>query len=276
MQTSGMTLSEIAPALQHLVEAGLDVRPDSAIILGSGFGAIEQLLKDPFSIPYSEIPGFAQPSGTAGHKCRLSIGRLNGKLVALFRGRYHFYENHAGRDLVMPVRLAKALGVKSLLVTNASGGIREDLHSGALMVISDHINMLGVNPLMGASRMEGAPRFPPMAGAYQNQLSENLKLALAACDESVFEGIYAAVSGPSFETAAEVNMLNAIGADTVGMSTVPEVIAAHALGIQVAGLSLITNRAGGAGDSHENTIFSASENAGRIIKVINNWVGRLP
>jgi inosine/guanosine/xanthosine phosphorylase family protein len=239
-----------------------------AIILGTGFGLIEREVKAPLTVPYATIPGMPRPAGTSGHECRLTAGKLWGVPALVFRGRYHAYEGHPARDLVAPVRLARGLGADTLIVTNAAGGIRDDLQPGTLMAIRDHLNLLGINPLTGPERMPGARRFPPMAGAYDPELTATIQHATG----DVPPGVYAAVPGPSFETAAEVNWLRQIGADAVGMSTVPEVIAARALGMRVCGLSLITNRAGSTDDSHERTIKSGHENGERVAAVIREVV----
>ncbi|MEE9312865.1 MAG: purine-nucleoside phosphorylase [Planctomycetota bacterium] len=266
---------DLKPALQHLSEVGINSAPEIAIILGSGFGVIENLLSDRTSVAYDDIPGFPKPTGTAGHKCRLSVGKIGERSVALFRGRYHLYEDFTPRQLALCVRLADALGTKSLLVTNAAGGIRSDLAPDSLMLITDHIHLLGVNPLFGPYAMHGAAHFPPMAGAYDGELSEKLASAAETVDEKLFKGVYASVPGPNFETAAEVRMLGVLGADAVGMSTTPEVITGHALGMKVAGVSLITNRAGSVDDSHAGTLMNAAENADRVKKLIAKFVSKI-
>lgn len=241
---------------------------DLALILGSGFGAIERHMQVTAQLAYSDIPGFPPPAGTSGHLCRLSQGQLWGRNTLLFRGRYHGYEGHSAAQLALPVRLAHALGCGLLVVTNAAGGIREDLRAGELMAIRDHMNLMGINPLVGPDRVPGAARFAAMAGAYDLLLTRKVVEAAEACGERVSSGVYAAVLGPSFETAAEVEYLRRIGADAVGMSTVPEVITARALGMKVCGLSLITNRAGSLDDSHEGTLKQGTDNAERLSKVL--------
>lgn len=241
---------------------------DMALVLGSGFGAIERDLDARAQVAYADIPGFPPPAGTSGHLCRLSQGTLWGRNTLLFRGRYHAYEGHAPRELGLCVRLAHALGCPLLVVTNAAGGIRDDLRAGEMMAIRDHINLLGINPLTGAERVPGAARFPAMAGAYDALLTGKVIAAAEAAGERVSSGVYAALPGPSFETAAEVEYLRRIGADAVGMSTVPEVITARALGMRVCGLSLITNRAGSIDDSHEGTLKQGTDNAARLGKVL--------
>lgn len=256
-------------ALAALAEAGF-ARGESeiALVLGSGFGAIEEQCKPRAQAPYQEIPGFATPTGVSGHLCRLTQGGLWGRKVLVLRGRYHAYEGFNVRELVFGVRVAHALGARTLVLTNAAGAIREDLRPGGLMAISDHINLMGINPLVGRQRMAGAGRFPPMAGAYDAGLAEGLMRAGAHADVALDKGVYAAVLGPSFETEAEVRMLKALGADAVGMSTVPEAICGHALGMKVCGLSLLTNRAGEHAGGHEAAIRLGDESAARIGRVL--------
>jgi inosine/guanosine/xanthosine phosphorylase family protein len=240
----------------------------AALVLGSGFGAIEERSECGARVAYEEVPGFARPSGTPGHVCRLTQGRLFGRNMLVFRGRYHAYEGFGPRELVFPVRVAHALGATTLIATNAAGGIRGDLAPGALMAISDHINLLGLNPLVGRQRMSGAAPFAPMAGAYDPALLEQLQTAAKMTGESMAKGVYAAVLGPSFETEAEVRMLTGMGADAVGMSTVPEVICARALGMKVAAFSLITNRAGSREESHAANLAKGEQTVARIGRVL--------
>ncbi|MCC6574003.1 MAG: purine-nucleoside phosphorylase [Planctomycetes bacterium] len=264
---------EADPILDAAMAALADVKfardeSEVALVLGSGFGAIEDQCKTRAQVAYNDVPGFSRPTGVAGHLCRLTQGTLWGRKTLVLRGRYHAYEGFAVRELVFPVRVARALGCKTLVLTNAAGGIREDLTPGTLMAITDHLNLMGVNPLMGRSRMAGAPRFPAMAGAYAEDLTEQLMRAATAADVAMLRGVYAAVLGPSFETAAEVRMLRNVGADAVGMSTVPEAICGHALGMRVCGFSLITNRAGEKTDDHERGLKLAEERSSRIARVL--------
>ena len=261
-------------AIAALGEAGFKAGVSPvALILGSGFGAIEERCKVSAQLEYEQIPGFARPAGTPGHVCRLTQGRLFGKDVIVLRGRYHAYEGFAARELVFPVRAAQALGAQVLIATNAAGGIRDDLAAGSLMAITDHINLLGVNPLVGRQRLSGAAPFAAMAGAYDPALLEALTKAGVKASETLARGIYAAVLGPSFETEAEVRMLKALGADAVGMSTVPEVICARALGMRCCAFSLITNRAGSRDDSHAQTLRQGDETATRIGRVLEALLG---
>jgi purine-nucleoside phosphorylase len=256
-------------AIASLEKAGFKRgQTEYALILGSGFGAIEERCESKARIAYEEVPGFARPTGTPGHVCRLTQGKLFGRPMLVFRGRYHAYEGFQPRELVFPVRVAHALGVSTLIATNAAGGIRADLAPGSLMAISDHINLQGVNPLVGRQRMSGAAPFAPMAGAYDALLLEKLLAAAKKCGEGMTSGVYAAVLGPSFETEAEVRMLKGFGADAVGMSTVPEVICARALGMRVCAFSLITNRAGSRDESHTANVAKGEQTAARIQRVL--------
>ena len=262
-------MANFAAAIGDLRDTGFGSdKPRVAVILGSGWGAIEREVHDPLTVRYEDIPGFPAPAGTAGHECRLSEGSLWGIPALVFRGRYHAYEDRDPRDLAIPVQVAHALGVETLILTNAAGGIREDLEPGDLMAVSDHLNLMGINPLVGFERLPEAKPFPAMGAAYDSEFLEKLIGAGELAGQTVKSGVYAAVLGPSFETKAEVEMLRRMGADAVGMSTVPEAIVARALGIRVCGLSLITNRAGGADDSHEGTLKAGSDNAPRFAAVL--------
>lgn len=263
-------MTDLAASLEFLRARGFGrENPRVALILGSGFGGIERDCTVAAQADYADIPGLPAPTGLAGHACRLTQGELWGVDALVFRGRYHAYEGFAPRDLALLPRIAHALGAPLLVATNAAGGIREDLTPGALMAITDHVNLMGLNPLTGPARMEGAARFAPMAGAYDADLVSKLVAAGKAVNENTRTGVYAAVLGPNFETAAEVRLLKALGADAVGMSTVPEVIVARALGMKVCGLSLITNRAGSIDDSHERTLKAGTDNAPRLARVLD-------
>jgi len=266
-------VSDLGPELSFLRDRGFGAAaPTLALILGSGFGAIEAACEPKVRIDYVEIPGLPAPSGLPGHVCRLTQGNLWGANALVFRGRYHGYEGFTARELGLLPRLAQGLGASLLVVTNASGGIRPGLEAGNLLAITDHINLMGLNPLVGLPRISGAARFAPMAGAYDSALVDALVAAAGRAGESMQRGVYAAVLGPSFETAAEVRALAAQGADAVGMSTVPEVIVARALGMSVCGLSLITNRAGSSDDSHDRTLRQGADNAARLGRVLEQFV----
>lgn len=216
---------------------------DVGLILGSGLAdSID--LEDARTIAYGDIPLFLQ-STTAGHKNEWVSGRIGRNRVCMMRGRFHYYEGYTPEDIVLPIRVMKTLGVKTLIVTNAAGGIHPDFHPGDLMVIQDHINFCGVNPLVGPNDDAFGIRFPDMTHAYDPELAESAHACAQRLGISLQDGVYIWMSGPSFETPAEIRMARALGADAVGMSTVPEVIAARHCGIRVLGISCITNMAAG-------------------------------
>jgi len=234
--------------------AGEDVRV--ALVLGSGLGAFADELEDARAIPYSEIPGFARPT-VEGHAGRLVVGRAGGATVAAMQGRFHFYEGYTLEEVTFPVRVFGLLGAKSLVLTNAAGGLNNSYEQGALILISDHLNLMGTNPLLGRNDERFGPRFPDMTEVYDREYQE---AAIAEAREMGLElrrGIYAALTGPSYETPAEIRMMRLLGADAVGMSTVPEAIVARHMGLRVLGLSCITNMAAGVLDkpiNHEEVI----------------------
>jgi purine-nucleoside phosphorylase len=227
-----------------------------AVVLGSGLGAFADELEDARAISYSEIPGFARPT-VEGHAGRLVVGHVEGVNVAAMQGRFHFYEGYTLEEVTFPVRVLGLLGVRSLVLTNAAGGLNNSFSEGALIVISDHLNLMGTNPLLGKNDPRFGPRFPDMTAVYDHEYQET---AIAQAHEMGMElrrGIYAALSGPSYETPAEIRMLRLLGADAVGMSTVPEAIVARHMGLRVLGLSCITNMAAGVLDkpiNHEEVI----------------------
>ncbi len=217
---------------------------DIAIILGSGLGDLANELTDAISIAYSEIPHF--PSSTvAGHAGRLVIGTLEGRNVAAMQGRFHYYEGYSMQTVVFPVQMMRLLGITKLLVTNAAGCVNATWNVGDLMLISDHIKLVGDNPLRGANLEELGPRFFDMGDAYASHLRLMAKKEAAKLGIILREGVYQLFTGPSFETHAEVRLARALGADAVGMSTVPEVIAARHCGMEVLGISCLTNMAAG-------------------------------
>jgi purine-nucleoside phosphorylase len=215
------------------------------IILGSGLGGLASLITDAVRIPFAEIPGFPEAT-IVGHEGAMIVGKLDGRQVVALSGRFHMYEGHPTALAGFPVRVFRALGAREIFVSNAAGGISPELAVGDLMVISDHLNLMGVNPLAGPIGA-GETRFPDMTDAYDPGLRKALKSAAAKLGITLREGVYAGLLGPSYETPAEVRMLRLLGADAVGMSTVPEVIVARALGMRVAGVSCIANVAAGVG-----------------------------
>jgi purine-nucleoside phosphorylase len=239
--------------------------PEVGIILGSGLGDFADTLQDRVAIPYQELPHFPH-SSVPGHAGRLVLGRLGGRTVVAMQGRVHAYEGYSNVQVAFPARVLCGLGIRTLVVTNAAGGIHPDLRPGDLMIISDHINLSGWNALTGPNDDRLGPRFPDMSHAYHPELRKLLAKVAHEQGLQLREGVYAMVAGPSYETPAEIRMLRTVGADAVGMSTVPEVVAASHMGVRVAGISCITNLAAGIGHqplSHEEV----AETAGRVRNV---------
>jgi len=220
-----------------------DLAPTVAIILGSGLGGLVDDVRDHVTIPYGEIPGLPGV-GVAGHAGKLVIGDIEGRKVAVFAGRFHAYEGHPPQLTAFPVRIAHALGARTLFVSNAAGGVNKSFAAGDLMVIEDHLNLAFTSPLTGSAE-PGETRFPDMSNAYDRVLRAQLHAAGSHLGMELRNGVYAMLPGPAYETPAEVRMLRTLGADAVGMSTVPEVTMARMLGLRVAGVSCITNAAAG-------------------------------
>ena len=215
-----------------------------AVVLGSGLGGFADQIEDAVEIPYGEIPGW--PVSTAiGHAGTLVLGSFAGVPVAVMKGRAHLYEGHAAERVVFGVRVLGRLGASTLVLTNACGGVREDLEPGQLVLVSDHLNLQGTSPLVGRNDDELGPRFPDMSDAYDSELRVIAHAAAARVGETLVEGVYAAWLGPAFETPSEIRMIRGLGADLVGMSTVPEVLAARHMGIRCLALSCVTNMAAG-------------------------------
>jgi len=228
----------------QFIEGKTSLRPTVGIVLGSGLGDFVQSLKESVAIPYTQIPHFRPPS-VEGHEGQLVIGKIGPVAVAVMQGRIHFYEGASMAEVVFPIRVLKAFGVKNLILTNAAGGINANFRPGDLVIIKDHINLLGQNPLVGANIPELGPRFPDMTHAYRPELQKILQKAGKAHGLKLKSGVYLAVSGPTYETPAEIKAFKRLGADMVGMSTVPESIVANHMGMNVAGISCITNKAAG-------------------------------
>jgi purine-nucleoside phosphorylase len=251
--------------------------PRLGLMLGSGLGELAERLDDSIEIPYGELPGF-HVGGLAGHAGALVLGRLAGQDVAIFSGRWHVYERIEGSAITTPVRTLKSLGAEILVLTNAAGSLRPEVGPGSLVCITDHINLLGFNPLIGPNDDEAGPRFPSLRDAYDPDLRVRLHAIADALGTELHDGVYLAVAGPSFETPAEIRAFRTLGADLVGMSTVPEVIAARHAGLRVAAVSAVTNLAEGMGGeelSHEQTLRVAKEGAARLGPLIERFVGDL-
>ncbi|MGH9368960.1 MAG: purine-nucleoside phosphorylase, partial [Thermoanaerobaculia bacterium] len=237
--------------LARLDEAAAAVRsvggpaPAVGLVLGSGLGGFAEGLAERRRIPYGEIPNFPRPSGVVGHAGELVLGRVGKTPVVVLSGRIHFYEGRSMSEVVFPARMLVRLGVKAVLLTNAAGGIRRGLKPGDLMLLSDHINFFGTNPLIGANEEALGPRFPDMSVVYDRRIRRLAKETARRLRVPLKEGVYLGLHGPSYETPAEIRALARLGADAVGMSTVPEAIALRHAGVRVAGISTITNMAAG-------------------------------
>jgi purine-nucleoside phosphorylase len=243
------------------------------VILGSGLGHLAKAV-DGISIPYSDLPGFPH-AGVSGHNPMLAVGTLEGQRVAVFGGRAHYYENGNPAAMRVPLEVLKLLGAEMVLITNAAGSLRPDMPTGSIMCLSDHINFSGLNPLIGEKTDR---RFVPMSDAYDVALRARLQRAAEATDTPMLSGVYAWYSGPSFETPAEIRAIRMLGADAVGMSTVPEVILARFLGMKVAAISTITNMAAGLSDeaiSHEHTKAMAPIGAAKLESVLRRFLSDL-
>ena len=248
--------------------------PKLGIILGSGLGAFADSLERSTSISYSELPDFPT-SSVHGHAGRLVLGFRGGVPVVAMQGRVHFYEGYEPWQVAFPARVLCRLGIKHLTVTNAAGGINLSFKVGDLMAITDHLNLSGFNPLVGKNVEALGPRFPDMSHAYDPPSLEVLRAAAKAEGVNLREGVYASLSGPSYETPAEIRMLRTLGADTVGMSTVPEVIVASHMGVKVTGISCVTNLAAGIGKnalSHDEVSETANLVAGTFQKLIGRFL----
>lgn len=248
-------------------------KADIGVILGSGLGDYAEALEDAVRLPYSEIPGFPR-STVAGHAGMWCCGTLYGKRVVMMQGRFHYYEGYGMKDVTLPVRVMQKIGVKTLVVTNAAGGVNLGYHPGELMVIGDMFSMTAQNPLIGPNLDAFGPRFPDMSCAFDKELRA---LAHECANEQGFalrEGVYAQMTGPTYETPAEIRMLRTLGADAVGMSTVPEVIVARHGGMRVLGISCITNMAAGILDQPLNHA-EVTETANRVKGQFRNLLDRI-
>jgi purine-nucleoside phosphorylase len=249
--------------------------PGVGIVLGSGLGGLANAIENSAHIPFGEIPGFAQTS-VAGHEGAVIVGSLGGRDVVALSGRFHVYEGHPASLAAFPVRVFHALGVREMFVSNAAGGISPRLAVGDLMMITDHLNLMGTNPLIGPAQ-EGETRFPDMTDAYDPGLRRVLRTAAEELDIPLREGVYAGLLGPSYETPSEVKMLRLLGADAVGMSTVPEVIMARTLGLRVVGVSCITNAAAGvtgAALSHAEVLETTRRVSGAFESLVTEFLAR--
>jgi purine-nucleoside phosphorylase len=264
---------------RSVVAARVPLVPRVAMILGSGLGALADELEEAAAVPYGEIPGFPR-STVVGHRGELAIGRLAGQPVAVMRGRFHFYEGYSMQQVTFPVRVLRALGCETLLVTNAAGGLRPDWPVGELMRIADHIflpGMAGHHPLIGPNDDRLGPRFPAMVGAYDAELGALAQSVAGEQGTPLREGVYLMLTGPSFESGAELRMARLLGADVVGMSTAPEVVVARHMGMRVLGISLVTNQAlpDGAPANHEEVLEAGEAAKPKFAALLKGILARL-
>lgn len=256
----------------------LTARPEIGLILGSGLGVLAEEIENPVQITYEDIPNFPV-STVEGHAGRLVIGELEGKTVLAMQGRFHFYEGYGLDEVTFPVRVMRQLGIDKVIVTNAAGGVNPAFEAGDLMMITDHINNVGINPLIGPNDAELGVRFPDMSTAYDRKYQELMEEVAETLEIPVQKGVYVWNSGPSYETPAEVRMLQQVGGDAVGMSTVPEVIVAKHSGMKVLGISCISNMAAGILDqplSHEEVMETTEKVKADFLKLVRGIVRRLP
>ncbi|GGH79246.1 purine-nucleoside phosphorylase [Pullulanibacillus pueri] len=259
-------ITEAAEALKNKLQD----QPKLALILGSGLGPLADELEEATKITYTDLPYFPQPT-VEGHAGQFVSGRLHGIPVLAMQGRYHYYEGYSLEQVTFPVRVLKAIGIKTLIVTNAAGGVNESYKPGELMLIQDHINWMGQNPLIGPNDATLGARFPDMSEVYDAKLRKIARETAASLDIKLNEGVYCAVTGPSYETPAEVRMIRTLGGDAVGMSTVPEAIIARHGGMKVLGISCITNAASGILDqplSHDEVIETSERVKETFIQLV--------
>ncbi len=261
----------------RIIQERTDLVPEIGLVLGSGLGFLAERVDSPTIIGYGEMPGFPV-STVEGHASRLVIGQLGGRNVAVMQGRFHYYEGYPMERIAMGIRLFARLGAKMVFITNAAGGISQEMKPGDLMLISDHINLMGDNPLIGHNPDNLGPRFPDMSDAYNSNLREQARQIAKTEGIDLKEGIYSAMTGPSYETPAEIRMLKTIGADAIGMSTIPEAIAANHAGLRVLGISCISNLAAGISDkplSHDEVKETANMAKEKFTRLLLALIGQL-
>ena len=273
-----ISLAPRLDALEAAVRARTDLVPRLALVLGSGLGALADAIEAPVAIPFAELPGWPAASAP-GHDGRLLLGRLEGVPVACLQGRLHMYEGLSALQVVEPALLMGRLGARTLLLTNAAGGVNHAFGAGTLMLIADHLNLTGRTPLLGRNDDAVGPRFLDLSAVYDPALRARLRTVAESAGVSLAEGVYAGLLGPTYETPAEVRMLRTLGADAVGMSTVMEAIAARWAGMRVCGISLVTNPGAGLSAtplSHEEVLDAANAAGPRLARVIRGFVRDLP
>ncbi len=262
---------------KKFLETKLKQKPEIGLILVSGLGVLASEIENPVIIKYDDVPHFLK-STVEGHAGQFVVGKLNGREVIAMQGRFHFYEGYSMKEITFPVRLMKAIGVEKLILTNAAGGVNKDYKPGDLMIISDHINFSGDNPLMGENYKELGARFPDASNIYSKEIRSKIKDVAKLLNIGIQEGIYMFNTGPIYETPAEIRMARVLGADAVGMSTVPEAIVAAHAGMDVAGISCITNMASGILDkslNHNEVIETAEKVRSEFIKLVTGIIGTM-
>ncbi|HUI08340.1 MAG TPA: purine-nucleoside phosphorylase [Verrucomicrobiae bacterium] len=269
-------LADVKETKEFLESKIGSLKPEVALVIGSGLGGITKEIAKPVTIPYGDIPHFPKSTVT-GHAGQMIFGEFAGKKLMVLSGRFHYYEGRSLAEITYPVHVVDALGVKILIVTNAAGGINPQYKPGDLMIIEDHINFMGVNPLLGNANGNGV-KFIDMTQAYSGRLREKLDAAAEKLQMPIWRGVYLATTGPSYETPAEIKAFAWIGADAVGMSTVPEVIMARYHNIEVAGLSCITNLAAGISSkklSHDEVLEVGRATQDKLGKLLGEFLGML-
>ncbi|MGB7923782.1 MAG: purine-nucleoside phosphorylase [Pyrinomonadaceae bacterium] len=275
MSTS--TFYERAEHAARLIRAEWSEEPRVGLVLGSGLGAFADDLEGATALSYGDIPGFAR-STVEGHAGRLVLATVEGVPVVIMQGRFHYYEGYSMEEVVFPVRMLGLLGIKSLVLTNAAGGINVECEQGSLMIISDHLNLMGANPLFGPNDERFGQRFPDMSEVYTREYQETAVAEAHAIGVTLRRGIYAALQGPSYETPAEIRMLRTLGADAVGMSTVPEAIVARHMGMKILGISCITNMASGVLDqpiNHDEVIETGERVRATFVQLLTRVIPKL-
>ncbi len=276
-RVASSSLYERAEHAARTIRARVKHEPRLGVVLGSGLGGFADDFEDAVSIPYEDIPGFVR-STAQGHAGHLVVGRIDQVPILAMQGRVHYYEGYTMEEVTFAIRTFKLLGIKTLVLTNAAGGINVQLSQGALMIISDHLNLMGVNPLRGANDERFGPRFPDMSAVYSPALQEIVVEEARALGIELRRGIYAALSGPNYETPAEIHLLRNCGADAVGMSTVPEAIVARQMDMEVLGISCITNMASGISDqpiNHDEVMETGNRVRSTFTQLLRRVVSRL-
>lgn len=271
------SLYDRAQRAAEQIRSSAKARPSVAIVLGSGLGAFADELTESTSLPYKEIQGFAHAT-VEGHAGRLVIGKAGEVPIAAMQGRFHFYEGYSLEDVTFPIRVLKSLGVRTLILTNAAGSLNTEFTPGSLMVISDHINLMGVNPLIGGNDERFGPRFPDLTSTYDPDLQNIVIEEATALKIDMRRGVYAALTGPSYETPAEIHMVRTLGADAVGMSTVPEAIVARHMDMRVIGISCITNLAAGVSNrpvDHSQVIATGERVREQFTELLRRVIAKL-